>query len=202
MTNKKILLSILGSYLYSDMSLSRCLLNDKQAIGLIFDVDKSKGQVWVMALEDTDCLGVHSPKDLPQTDALFSESGYDQLKWSVAEGKDWGKLLVNVCGCSLVEIVDGFEERCIGYSFDAEKANLALSKIGIDVGENGYVYWTKTTECNGNAVVVAYGEIVEESMPYADDEMAECRLRFVGYVGVDELLQKGDSCPLSNVLKK
>lgn len=191
-----------GCYLYSDMSISHCLLNDKQAIGLIFDVDKSKGQVWVMALENTDCLGVHSPKDLPQTDALFSEPGYDQLKWSVAEGKDWGKLLVNVCGCSLVEIIDGFEERSIGYSFDAEKANLALSKIGIDVGENGYVYWTKTTECNGNAVVVAYGEIVEESMPYADDEMADCRLRFVGYVGVDELLQKGDSCPLSNVLKK
>lgn len=82
-----------GCYLYSDMSISHCLLNDKQAIGLIFDVDKSSGQVWVMALEDTDCLGVHSPKDLPQTDALFSESGYDQLKWSVAEGKDWGSCL-------------------------------------------------------------------------------------------------------------
>lgn len=179
-----------GCYLYSDMSVSRCLLNDKQAIGLIYDVDKSRGWVWVMALKDTDCSRVHSPKDLPQTDVLFSQPGYDRLKWKVAESKDWETLLVNVCDCSLVEIIDGFEERCIGYSFDAEKANLALSKIGVDVGENGYVYWTDTTECNGNAVVVAYGEIVEEPMPYADDEMTECRLRFVGRMGVDELLLK------------
>ena len=182
---------MIGCYLYSDMSLSCSLLNDKQAIGLIFDVDKSSGQVWVMALHDTDCSTAHSPKELPQTDALFCEPGYNQLKWKVAESKHWEKLIVNVCGCGLTDIVDGFEERCIGYSFDAEMANLKLSKIGIDVGENGYVYWTDTNESNGNAVVVAYGEIVEEPMPYADDEIAECRLRFVGHMGLNDLLLKG-----------
>ncbi len=186
MINKNII-SIIGSYLYADLSISHSLNNDKQTIGLIFDVDNTDGSVWVMALKDSDCSGVHTPDELPKTDAEFEKPGYDRLEWTVAECRHWEKLLVNVCGCSLKEIVDGLEEHLRGYSFDAEKANRTLSKIEIDVGEDGYVYWTATMESNGCAEVVGYGEIVEDPMPYTDDEITDCRLRFVGRVDIKEL---------------
>lgn len=186
MTNKNII-SIIGCYLNADLSISRCLNNDKQAIGLIFDVDKMDGSVWVMTIKDSDCFGAHTPDELPKKDAEFEKPGYDRLEWTVAESRHWEKLLVNVCGCGLEEIVDGFEEHLRGYSFDVDKANETLSKIGIDVSEDGYVYWTATMESNDCAEVVSCGEIVEEPMPYTDDEIAECRLRFVGRVVIKDL---------------
>lgn len=179
--------SIIGSYLNADLSISNCLNNYKQAIGLIFDVDKTDGSAWVMAIKDSDCSGAHTPDELPKTDAEFEKTGYDRLEWTVAESRHWEKLLVNVCGCGLEEIYDGLEEHLRGYSFDAEKANETLSKIGIDVGGDGYVYWTATKESNGCAEVVSCGEIVEEPMPYTDDEITDCRLRFVGRLDIKEL---------------
>lgn len=187
MENNNIVKTIIGNYLYTDLSISHCLRNDKTAIGLIFDVDKVDGSVWVMAIEDSDCTGVHSPDKLPKTDKEFEKPGYNRLEWTVAESRHWEKLLVNVCGCSLEEIVDGFEDHIRGYSFDADKANETLSKIGIDVSEDGYVYWTATIESNGCAEVVGCGEITEEPMPYTDDEIKECRLRFVGRIDIKEL---------------
>lgn len=187
MENNNTSKRIIGCYLYDDLSISNCLNNDKHAIGLIFDVDKTDGSVWVMALKDSDCIGVHTPNELPKTDADFEKPGYDRLEWTIAECRHWEKLLVNMCGCCLEEIVDGFEEHCSGYSFDADKANEMLSKIGIDIGENGYIYWTSTMEGNGMAEVVGCGEIIEDPMPYTDDEIAKCRLRFVGRGDIKEM---------------
>lgn len=187
MSNSNIISTIIGSYLYADLSTSRSLNSDKQTIGLIFDADNTDGSVWVMAIKDSDCSGAHTPDELPKTDVEFEKPGYDRLEWTVAESRHWEKLLVNVCGCDLEKIYDGFEEHLRGYSFDAEKANRTLSKIGIDVGGDGYVYWTATMESNGCAEVVNCGEIAEDPMPYTDDEIAECRLRFVGRVDIKEL---------------
>lgn len=187
MENNNTSKSIIGCYLYDDLSISYCLNKDKHAIGLIFDVDKTNGNVWVMALKDSDCIGVHTPNELPKTDADFEKPGYNRLEWTIAECRHWEKLLINVCGCCLEEIVDGFEEHCRGYSFDTDKANETLSKIRINIGENGYIYWTSTMESNGWAEVVGCGEIIEDPMPYTDDEIAECRLRFVGRLNIKEL---------------
>ena len=65
MENNNTSKSIIGCYLYDDLSISNCLNKDKHAIGLIFDVDKTNGNVWVMALKDSDCIGVHTPNELP-----------------------------------------------------------------------------------------------------------------------------------------
>ena len=132
-------------------------------------------------------LWLNVPKVTAYTDADFEKPGYDSVEWTVVECRHWEKLLVNVCGCMLEEVVDGFVEHSRGYSFDADKANETLSKIGIDIGENGYIYWTSTMERNGLAEVVGCGEIIEDPMPYTDDEIAECRLRFVGRVNIKEL---------------
>lgn len=42
-------------------------------------------------------------------------------------------------------------------------------------------------ENNGWAEVVGCGEIIEDPMPYTDDEISECRLRFVGRLDIKEL---------------
>lgn len=182
--------SIIGCYLYADMSISRTRYNDRQAIGLIFDIDPNDGGVWVMALSDTACTEAHTPDELPHTDALFDDFPYNRLTWTVAESRHWEALLVNVCGCGLSAIDDGFEEHRRGYSFDADKANTTLAAIGINVGADGYVYWTATTESNGDAEMVGYGEITEEPMPYTDAEAVCCRLRFVGHITLDDMREE------------
>ncbi len=74
------------------------------------------------------------------------------------------------------------------YSFDTDKANETLSKIGIDIrGENGYIYWTSTMESNGWAEVVGCGEIIEDPMPYTHNEISECTMCFVGRLDIKEL---------------
>ena len=101
MENNNTSKSIIGCYLYDDLSISYCLNKDKHAIGLIFDVDKTNGNVWVMALKDSDCIGVHTPNELPKKDADFEKPGYNRLEWTIAECRHWEKLLINVCGCCL-----------------------------------------------------------------------------------------------------
>lgn len=173
---------IIGSYLYSDMSISPLLADRQRALGLIFDTDAGGG-VWIMALADTPCAGAHSPADLTAS-VRATAAGCGGIEWQVAGARHWMRLLVNVCGCALDEIVDGFGSRVIGYSFDAARATARLSPVGIDLGAGGCCYWTSTVESDGSASIVGYGEIREDPMPYTDADLAEgvMRLRLVALV--------------------
>lgn len=96
MENNNTSKNIIGCYLYDDLSISCCLNNDKHAIGLIFDVDKTDGSVWVMALKDSDCIGVHTPNELPKTDADFENLAMTDLN-GLLRSADIGRNCLSMC---------------------------------------------------------------------------------------------------------
>ena len=179
--------SIIGCYLCSDMSIMSELDKSRHPIGLIFDVDRDDGGLWIMALHDSDCKGVMQPSDLSVDEKVIDDWSHRLFDWHVPTSHHWEKILINVCHCPLTEMIDGFGERSMGYEFDVDKATARLSEIGIDLRDK--CYWTSTIEDCGDATTVGYGEISVEPMPYTDDDDVDntMRLRLVGHVSMENL---------------
>lgn len=160
----KMDLSVIGCYLCSDMSMSSKYDESRHPIGLIFDIDREDGGLWIMALHDSCCKGVMEPSELSFDEKVIDDWSNRLFDWQVPSSHHWEKILLNVCHCPLKEITDGMRRR-MGYEFDADKATARLSEIGIDLGVDGKCYWTSTIESYGDATTVGYGEISEELMP-------------------------------------
>lgn len=172
----------IGYYLHADGCILPEKVKEKMPVGLIFDYDRKKREMWIVALQDTDCHKVHCPAEIPATDMNLANTTERKVEWMAPEQWHWEKLLTDVCHCALAKEY-GMEDRRNGFSFDAVKANETLANIGIDVANN--LYWTATEQDNGNAVIIGWGEINEEEpMPYSDEEIADeevqMRLRMVG----------------------